>query len=78
MRELRSTRWLLQGLSQRPSFGGFGLTLNAGSWAVEPHSTATRKYVHRDAIPKGTYHLDAKLNYNGEEAAAATATAIIE
>ena len=54
------------------------LRLDAGSWSVEPHSTATRKYVHRDAMPKGEYRLDVKLAYNGEETAAARATAIIE
>ena len=54
------------------------LNIGAGSWPVEPHSTASREYVFRDAIPKGDYSLAAKLNYHGEETAAGTAIAHIE
>ena len=57
----RSTRWLLQGLSPRPSFGGFGLTLVAQEKANREHTAeverqeqaeAARLKAERDAAAK--------------------------
>ena len=54
------------------------LNIGAGSWAIEPHSVATREYVHRDVLPKGKYTVAAELNYHGQDTAAKTVEASIK
>ena len=43
----RSTRWLLQGLSPRTSFGGFGVNRNKRSLTVDAKCEAGKEIIHR-------------------------------
>ena len=54
------------------------LNIGAGSFVVEPHTRALKRYTHREPISRGEYQIAAQLNYHGRETAVGSATAVIE
>ena len=55
----RSTRWLLQGLSPRPSFGGFGFTGDGGFWYhIAELETALRYGINTVTVVNNNHSLN--------------------